>query len=185
LAFISANRRDFADADGQLLQRLAADGHEHGLTLTFYTSVDDFLKEHALPIEHINVPWVNERLSEEEVIRRLDSAFEDEDWEDFIPWSERGEGWRPYGPPAEDQVYPQLEGVYVWGRSGESIQVLLDYYVQVLRNLPCEREVGDPVVGYWHETRDFDGSLERIAHVSARISGDNIEILDVEGIERA
>lgn len=185
VAFISANKRDFADADGQLISRLRQDAVDHGLDLRYYTSLDDFLKDQAEPIAHVTVDWINQRLDENEVAEFVEGAVQELDWEDLLPWSEQGEGWDPYSGPEIESIALSLDDVYVWRRSDEGIEVFLDYHAQLDGRVDCEREDGDPERGYWSAQRSFSKTIQRIVYVSARLREDEIELIEVDRVERA
>jgi hypothetical protein len=67
LAFISSNTRDFAASDGVLLPELRRDAADRGIALDYYRSVDEFLKEHADPIEWLTLEWASAHVDEQEL----------------------------------------------------------------------------------------------------------------------
>ncbi|MGZ4864491.1 MAG: PIN domain-containing protein [Halobacteriota archaeon] len=58
VVFISENTKQFALGEGTLHPDLLKDCSEHGVTVEYFTSLDDFVEQHASIIDFINGDWL-------------------------------------------------------------------------------------------------------------------------------
>jgi len=91
VVFISANTKDFADCDKNLHPDLIKEAEANGVTISFYSSLDDFIKAHAEKVAFITKDWIlsnydlemfNKKLQEDVIgwgSSKLESWFEDKD----------------------------------------------------------------------------------------------------------
>lgn len=184
-AFISANVREFSDGDGSKLAKpLLRDCSMHGLRVAYYTSLDDFLREHARPIEHITTDWISERVPRNKIQSLVQQHFELRDADEFrLP--SYYDDWIPTGWPRIISVEPELADIYIWEYQDEEIVVFLSYFVRVEAELDCQQEIRDPEGGNYREQTTATGETERIFEVSAKIRGDQVEAVEIDNVEAA
>lgn len=182
IAFISANKKDFCGGDERTLApELVADAAAQGLVVHYYVSLDDFLREHATPLERFTDEWVLERLSIPELERRIESRIGDLDAAEFqLPY--RYDGWRPFGYVENLIATAHYNDVYVWAYSATEITLFLTFHVHVSAEAMCYRESpgewGEPIVA------DAKVEAEYEVEVSASIQGEELVMNDIETIER-
>jgi hypothetical protein len=148
IAFISDNTRDFAaPGDTSLHPRLLEDITANDSLLTYYSSLDTFLQEHAAPIDYITEEWINERLSV------LQVGDEVESWvrsggslEDFTVASPAYSAYfAPIEPPSfVDSVRISLTDFFVWRFDDGHLQLHLDVDVKVNATMLCQRLPAPP-----------------------------------------
>lgn len=76
VAFVSANKRQFADANGSLLPQLAEEAAQEGLAVSYYLSLDAFARDHAQPIEFITESWIRQSLNTDYVLMSVRDKLE-------------------------------------------------------------------------------------------------------------
>lgn len=184
MAFISSNSRDFCGPEaGTLAPTLQADVAERKVRLAYYSSLDDFLRDHAAPIAHFTVEWVEERLDGVGVEKMITRYLEYRDPELFrLSW--HYEEWRPAGYPRIHTVAADLTEIYVWEYSSDETNLFLSFSVRVDGEIRCEREEGDPERGYYTLTEYLPASAELTIEISAEVKGDELELIEVESVDR-
>jgi hypothetical protein len=185
IAFISQNSRDFCGPDaGKLHPDLISDTEELNVTLHFYTSLDDFLRDHAKPIEHLTPAWVLERIDIEEVQQMIERYMHLRDADEYHKsWSY--EEWAPSGYPRVTTVNPELTDVYVWEYApDEPMTLFLNFSTYIEAEVTAEREEGDPEWGYHTDTREIPLSAERNVEIAATVDGDKVHLVEIEHVEK-
>jgi len=183
IAFISANKKDFCGTDERTLApELVADAAAQGLVVQYYVSLDDFLREHATPLERFTDEWVLERFSIPELERRIESRISEVEAAEFqLPY--RYDGWRPFGYVENLIATAHLNDVYVWAYSATEVTLFLTFYVHIVADATCYRESpgewGEPV-----EVADVPVEAEYEIEVSASIQADELVMNDIETMER-
>lgn len=181
VAFISENRKDFCSPEGKTLApQLIADADSAGITVHYYASLDDFIRDHAKKIEHLTIDWVRERISLEEIQDKIEAHLEDADPEDFE--LESSLDWRPRGSPRIRYVIADLDDVYVWQYSDAEIFLFVGFHARVAAIIACELEE-DGV--FWSSTRedDIDAYASFKVEISVAISDHDIELIDIETLK--
>ena len=183
LAFISENTKQFA-ADGGvgLHPTLAHDVAAHGVELTYFASLDDFLREHARPIAHITTEWVEPRL-DAEALTTLVADYAgaiDGDW-----LGEIGEGWIPDESARILDVEATLEDVYVWRYAEGVVGLFLGLEAVLDGEVYCRRtgggyrfRDGDSDSGERYRSKSFQ--RERRIRVAAEVIGDRLSLIGIE-----
>ncbi len=75
VALISNNTKQFSGGDGSLHPVLAKEAADGGLTVHFYTSLDDFLRDHSAPLDFITSEWVASAISADTVVDAASSKL--------------------------------------------------------------------------------------------------------------
>ena len=65
--FISNNKREFGATSQQLHATLIDDAKQKGVTIEYYTSLDEFIQKRVAKIEHINQEWLAQKISLEQI----------------------------------------------------------------------------------------------------------------------
>jgi hypothetical protein len=141
--FISQNTKQFSQGDGTLHPDLLRDCSERAVTIKYFTSLDDFGKQHASIIEFINEEWllasidmdkvlgkaqkIVEGYAERSLERKLSNSFNLYDEE----WSSTG-----YFNPQQGSF--NVETFYVYEMSDGSLRVEASFVGEV--EVECEVE---------------------------------------------
>ena len=175
LAFISSNVKDFADSAGSLRSELAEEAHLRGAEISFYTSVDEFLRGHADRISFITIEWLTANLDLGELADELSSMLRTDERREVGRWTRE-----------QDKNFAELDAVSV---SRLRIQ---DYFIHEMTDgsLRVEmRVIADVEVGYqyvkdfdWRRIRDDRKSAvtEITADYSIKIVGQEIDSIELE-----
>ena len=153
--------------------------------IEYYPSLDGFLRVKAEPIGYITDEWIPEHLDMSAIETQLTEHIERADPTSIdVPW--QYEDWTPSGDIRVRSVSAVLDDVYVWEYETEEVEVFLTFYATIEAEVECEREEGDPIYeGYRTEQREITCELERTAEFSARIDGDELEVLELQDIEKS
>lgn len=144
--FISNNIKDFADDDKKSLHRdLVDDVKRCKIRVQYFTKLEDFLREHAEPIDHITSEWINgriEMISVENFIK------------DFLLFNEVAHYFTPcddfernYLVPKGKPEFPswaipriELEDFFVWRFDDQHVELSLIFYVYIEAEFNCEQK---------------------------------------------
>ncbi len=110
VAFLTANTRDFADEDGSLHPDLRMEGEAAGLSITLYTSMDEFIDtivEPTLPTSAKAASLLAEDSIKAELLKFISEAFST-----LAPYPIAGIG-HPYDTEIEDATVEGLDVVEV------------------------------------------------------------------------
>lgn len=185
IAFISQNTRDFCGSEpGTLHPELIRDADAANVKVHFYSSVEEFLKDHAKPIEHLTTDWVLERIEIEAVEEMIEKYMHLRDPDEYRK-SLSYEEWTPTGYPTVTSVSPELTDVYVWEYApDEPMTLFLNFNTYIEAEVSAELEEGDPEWGYRTNTREIPLSAERNIEISATVDGEKIELVEIENVEK-
>lgn len=89
IAFISNNTKDFGTTDGSLHPELLAEGRKKGINLSFYTSLDGFLREYASKIEFVTKEWILSSIDIKELTSDLELIVDEIQLQNWVEWHER------------------------------------------------------------------------------------------------
>lgn len=178
LAFVSDNTKDFAAPDkASLKDELLRDVSDHGAHLTYYPSLDDFLRERAEPVGHITREWVLSSLD----LRRLEELV-----------CEQVRSGRPYnafrindvarrrlydiaGEPEPRTVALGLEDFYVWQFDDGHAELHMTFVADVEASIECIN-LPDPQISeltgltYWDYEESEDNPLTLLLDCSAKFA---------------
>ena len=76
VTFISQNTNQFSQADGSLHPDLLGDCAERAVTVKYFTSLDDFAKQHASNIEFITKEWLLASIDTDKVLEKAHNTIE-------------------------------------------------------------------------------------------------------------
>lgn len=68
VALVSSNTKQFSSGDGKLHPVLVKEAADAGVTVHYYTSLDDFLRAHSAPLDFITNDWIAAALSADAVV---------------------------------------------------------------------------------------------------------------------
>lgn len=185
IAFISNNTRDFCGSEaGILAPELKRDALVSNATVHFYSTLDDFLRDHAKPIEHLTPEWVLERISLPMVEKMIERYMDLRDPDEYRKsWSY--DEWTPSGYPSVTTVNPELTDVYVWEYTAdEPMTLFLNFSTYIEAEVSAEREEGDSEWGYYTDTRTIPLTAERNFEISATVEGDEVVLGAIEHVEK-
>jgi len=74
--FISANKKEFADASGNLHPSLAEEAANEGLSILYYNKLEDFARDHAVPIDFITAEWLTANIDFSQVVKTVSPKIE-------------------------------------------------------------------------------------------------------------
>lgn len=183
VAFISGNTKDFCGpSETELAPELLSDANAISLSVQFYSSLDDFLRDQAEPIAYLTADWVRGRISLEEIQDKIEAHLGDARADEF-DLEPAYEPWKPRGAPRIRQVVVEFNDLYIWRYSETDVFLFLGFRAHVAATIFCEL---DPRGLPWHFIREDDigAHADFQIEISAAVRGDEIELIDVESAER-
>lgn len=175
LAFISENTKDLAASDGRSLREgLLGDVRGQGSRLSYYASLDDFLRERAEPVAHITTDWVLSRVRVgrlEELVReqvrsgRAYGAFR-------ITDPARRRLYETVGDPKPESVDLRLGDFYVWQFGDGHAELRMSFDATVVASIECvnlpDFQISEFTGStYWEDEEDKDNPLTLVLECSA------------------
>jgi hypothetical protein len=137
--FISNDLKAFSDESGNLDEALAREAQQVNSGISYYATVDDFNDKYATPLQHITESWIYERISNEQVQRKLQDHLGE-----LVPVFE-GKSDRETGTHMSVREMlainvTEVEGVKAWEVEGEVIPVS---FICVLKDVRALVELQD------------------------------------------
>jgi hypothetical protein len=130
VVFISQNTKQFALGEGALHPDLLRDCSQHGVTVKYFTSLDDFAKQHASSIDFINEDWLLASIDTYRVLEEASGIIEtfaelalDRKLADSYPQYGDDCHSTGYFNPQYDSGYQEIESFYVYEMSDGSLRV--------------------------------------------------------------
>jgi hypothetical protein len=203
VAFISGNTRDFADTSNpnEFKSQLLDDIEKTEVKIDYYPSLEAFIENQAKPISHVTVDWVEGRINFEQIHSMIENHLEGNyySWRkpsDYFSISdhELRESFKISGTPQIYQLDIDLEGLKVFEFDDTHIETSLDFFIYAEADIDCQ--VSDSKNIYSHDEYDYL-RLQRLdwkslvcfaelrVFISAVIKGEQIEILEIEDIDKA
>src|SRR6266568_358802 len=179
VAFVSANVKQFASKDGNLLSALADEARPG--RLVYYESLDAFGKQHATPIRFITREWLEERIANDKVFQRAESSLE--------RLARRAAGSSlGHAPTAIEGYGIDLDDFYVYEMEDGTLRVQAYWYgtLQVPGDELYDYDL-NPLTGkhdYHYSERDSESKdVEVIITIEAIVQGQHMlgwEVIDVD-----
>lgn len=191
-AFISAKTEDFAN-EGTLAEELLRDAESYGIEVLYYPSLSDFLSQYAEPVSHIDLDWLRTRV-DMQAAKEMIQAYMDrwgfaDRYEVCDPrYRER---FLPIGEPSLSALDTDIDDFQLWEFDDQHMEVRLTFAVRVEGRSICAR---NPQPRLFYEYEDIEPELEtcelRVSaqfaiDVSAQVTDDTVEFLQVEDVRRA
>jgi len=143
IIFISNNTKDFASDDNALHEHLRKEAENNKVSIKYYSSIAEFIKDHAVTIDFITSDWLNSVVNVEkindEVLKYLGLYKEDrilERTEDDLEIGERVTG---YANPLSCNL--GIKDFYIYEKTDGSLYVSVDYYGEIETEVEIEKEV--------------------------------------------
>jgi hypothetical protein len=175
VVLISGNVKDFADSTGSLRPELADEAHSRDAEISFYSSVDEFLRAHADRISFVTIEWLKANLDLIELGSDLDSMLRTDERREVGRWARE-----------QDRKFTELETVNV---SRPRIQ---NYFIHEMTDGSLRIEIrvtADVEVEYLY-VKDFDwrrmrddretAVTEITADYSVKVVGQEIDSIELE-----
>lgn len=200
LAFVSENTKDFAaPTERSLREELLRDVRVRDSRLAYYASLEDFLRERAEPIGHVDRAWVLSRLESdrlEALVRErvrsdeaLHHAFRVDD-------PARQHLYEVVGDPEPVRVDLQLEDFYVWQFDDGHAELRMTLAAGVAAKIEClnlpDFKISEFTgLTYWDDEEDEGNPLTLVlecsasltARASARVEHDGLSDPVVEDLD--
>jgi hypothetical protein len=203
VAFISGNTRDFADTSNphEFKSQLLDDIQKTEVKIDYYPSLEAFIENQAKPISHVTVNWVEGRIDFEQIRSMIEKHLEGNyySWRnpsDYFSISDHEfrESYNILGTPQIYQLDINLEGLKVFEFDDTHMETSLDFFVYAEADIDCQ--ASDSKKMYSYDEYDYlrlqrvDGKslvcfAELHVFISAVIKGEQIEILEIEDIDKA
>lgn len=194
IAFVSENTRDFSEADNTSLRaELTQDLNKYEADVTYYSSLESFIKDHAEPVRHITREWLLERIyfGEIEWELRNQIAFGAYQSSFRATGSPYAEYYVPTGRPDIKSVRAHLKDFYVRPFDDDHTEVTFLVNAHVQADIECQRADAPPVSSYGDEhyeevsqyqTRTLPCYADLDLEVVAEVEGDEISFRPNEGV---
>ncbi len=91
LIFISGDLRQFASDDGCLHPNLLKEAKEKKLTIKYYNSIKQFIKDHAAKVTYITSEWLVSTIGFETINKRVIAMLEKYGEDQLLHWAEDSE----------------------------------------------------------------------------------------------
>ncbi len=76
VTFISDNTKEFGSSEGALHPDLEAEAQSEGISVRYFTSLEEFARQHATQIEFINEAWITSSINYDHLLSRLKDGLE-------------------------------------------------------------------------------------------------------------
>jgi hypothetical protein len=158
VVLISRNTKQFAPERASLHPDLQAEIADRGVRVEYYSSLEEFIRQHATPIAFITEEWLTSRLDEDEIFAKAYDAIEEAvdrhrwiaSYRDAVAVGD----WTMSGGVSLDEFF-------VYRMADESIRVQAQWYghCEVEREIEAESE--EPDYDWEVDIDPVTGDLER------------------------
>lgn len=151
---MSENTRDFAEADKLSLRaELIQDRNKYDADITYYSSLESFIKDHAEPVKHITREWLLKRVSFGEIELRLHNEMAYGAYQSAFraTGSPYADYYLPTGRPDIKSIKAHLRDFYVWPFDDEHTEITISMDAHVQADIECERADAPPISSYGDE----------------------------------
>ncbi len=193
VAFVSGNFSDFAGPDKVTLHpQLAQDLKNYEAEVTYYSSLQRFVRDHAEPVVHITREWLMKRIYFDAIEWRLHNemaygAYQSSFRATGSPYADY---YVPTGRPDIKSVKAHLKDFYVWPFDDKRTEITISVRAHVQADIECERVDAPPMSSYGEDhyeevsqyrTRTLPCYADLELEVVADVEGDEILIRENEG----
>lgn len=142
IVFISNNIKQFASVNDHLHPSLLNESESKGLKIRFYSSLINFIKDHASKIDYITDEWLASVLSLDKVNERLVDMLEKHGESELLEWACRqGKDTTGYVNPLSSSIY--IDDFYVYEMIDGSLYVQASLSGEIEVEFKLEEEVED------------------------------------------
>jgi len=157
IAFISANTNEFADSNTEILRaELLEDIKNYEINLSYFKSLDYFLKKHAEPVAHITSEWIRARLDTDKVEHLISENQKSgahiskiSNYYKICKIEYRGR-YIPIGEPNIYQIDVEFKDFYVWKFDDQHIEISLIFNAYIEADIDCELDASNITVATHH-----------------------------------
>jgi len=194
VAFVSENTKDFAQADKRSLrEELAQDLSKYEAEITYFSSLQRFLKAHVEPVGHITREWLMEHtyfgeIEEELRTRMAYGAYNDSF---HATGSLYADYYVPIGRPDITSVDVHLDDFYVWMFNDSHTEITFFVDAHVEADIECMRSDAPPISSYGEDhymevsqyrNRTLSCYADLEFEVVADVEGDEVSFRHNEGV---
>lgn len=194
VAFVSENTKDFAQVgNSSLREELVQDLNKYEAEVTYYSSLQSFLKEHVEPVGHITREWLMEHTDFGEIENELRNQIAYGAYNDSFhaTGSLYADYYVPIGRPDITWVELHLDDFYVWPFDDNHTEVTFFVNAHVEADLECMRSDAPPITSYgddhYMEVSQYRNRALRCYadlefEVVADLEGDEVSFRHNEGV---
>jgi len=162
IIFISNNTKDFASDNNTLHEYLLKETKKNKVSIKYYSSIAEFIKDHAVTIDFITSDWLNSVVNVEkindEVLKYLELYEEDRILERTENDLEPGERVTGYANPLSCNL--GIDDFYIYEKTDGSLYVSVDYYGEIEAEVEIEKEVEVEDEDVDYEYSPIDGKFK-------------------------
>lgn len=165
--FISQNTKQFSQGDGALHPDLLRDCSERAVTVKYFTSLDDFAKQHASVIEFINEEWLLASIDMDNVLEEAQKIIEvyaerslERKLSDSFNRHDQEQSSTGYFNPQQGSL--NVETFYVYEMSDGSLRVEASFVGEVEVECEVEKILRQEVYDYEYEYDFASGEYDYV-----------------------
>jgi hypothetical protein len=158
LIFISNNVKQFAGSDGKLHPDLAKEAEARGLTINYYNSLNQFIKDHATKIDYITKDWLVSAIDPDKVNERVIEYLTEFAEDRLLKWADE-KGKMPTGYVNPVIAFMDLDEFFVYEMRDGSLYVQAIYWGEVEVEFEFEEEVEE-------DSWDYEYGYDRTQKIS-------------------
>ena len=195
IAFISENTKEFTNNNNkELHNKLREDLQRLNFQLSYYVSLEEFIREHALPIEHITKEWIEGKITTQNVVEQtqifLSKPLSNDKISLFMINDEfLKEYYRIIDIDEITITSVEFDDFIVWEFGPGTIELAIDYHANINGVGFCElleSRVNPEFMdeGSFQNERELECNLHANINLVGKYIDDQIVIDKIEKIER-
>lgn len=152
IIFISNNKKDFGSKESKnsLDPELEKEALERGVKIKYYTSLSDFISDHAKKLDFITPDWIKSKLSLDEINRQLLTSIDNNGIKKLLQWAD----YKTDFPISDycNPIYANLDiyNYYVYEMLNESLYIEILYTGELEVEFELEKPINDELIGVRH-----------------------------------